>query len=218
MTASEVLNRPRNSAGRRPPAVCAPGVGAGRSSRMKKGDPRLFHGTNSRPRRGFAASAWAEAAASSTTSASQLGADHGRLTAPLAGMLLATDGEMPRRSRMRFLSYTVALMAALAPLAKATDGMLEINQTCALQTGCFPGDTPGFPVLVSSPGKYKLTGALDAWEGVANSVTAIVIDADNVAIDFNDCTVRAYRSCIDSTLSTSREGTMLSNGSLITGS
>jgi hypothetical protein len=32
-----------------------------------------------------------------------------------------------------------------------TDGVPEINQTCAVQTGCFPGDTAGFPVTISGP-------------------------------------------------------------------
>jgi hypothetical protein len=43
----------------------------------------------------------------------------------------------------------------------ASDGQLEINQACAVNTGCFPGDDPGFPVTITQPGSYRLTGNLD---------------------------------------------------------
>jgi hypothetical protein len=44
------------------------------------------------------------------------------------------------RSILIFLLFLV-----LAGPALAVDGVLEINQTCAVQTGCFAGDIPGFP-------------------------------------------------------------------------
>ena len=52
------------------------------------------------------------------------------------------------------------LLFALATPALASDGVLEINQTCAVQTGCFPGDTAGFPVKITASGSYRLTGNL----------------------------------------------------------
>jgi len=43
----------------------------------------------------------------------------------------------------------LAFIWGLAPLAsEASDGVLEINQECALNTGCFPGDAPGYPVTI----------------------------------------------------------------------
>ena len=36
------------------------------------------------------------------------------------------------------------LLLTLAIPAFASDGVLEINQTCAVNTGCFAGDTAGF--------------------------------------------------------------------------
>ncbi len=49
------------------------------------------------------------------------------------------------------------LLLTLATSAYASDGVLEINQACAVNTGCFPGDDPGFPVTVVQPGSYSLT-------------------------------------------------------------
>jgi len=49
---------------------------------------------------------------------------------------------------MRSISIPL-LVLFLAMPARASDGVLEINQTCAIQTGCFAGDTAGFPVTIS---------------------------------------------------------------------
>jgi len=43
---------------------------------------------------------------------------------------------------------TLLLFLTLATPALATDGVLEINQTCAVRTGCFSGDAAGFPVTI----------------------------------------------------------------------
>ena len=72
--------------------------------------------------------------------------------------------------------YTLLLLLALAGPALAVDGVLEINQTCAISTGCFPGDSPGFPVSVTQPGSYRLTGNLDlSAEGVNVSGIAVSV-------------------------------------------
>jgi hypothetical protein len=44
--------------------------------------------------------------------------------------------------------------------ATAGDGVIEINQTCAVDTGCMAGDAPGFPVDLTWRGSYRLTGSL----------------------------------------------------------
>ena len=65
-------------------------------------------------------------------------------------------------STRRFVGVEILLVAVFASIAApgaASDGVLEINQTCAVNTGCFPGDAPGFPVhLDGTPSKsYALT-------------------------------------------------------------
>ncbi len=53
----------------------------------------------------------------------------------------------------------MTLSIAAAP-ARAGDGVFEINQSCATTTGCFPGDSAGFPVTITDPGSYQLTSDL----------------------------------------------------------
>jgi hypothetical protein len=68
--------------------------------------------------------------------------------------------------------------------ARAVDGVLEINQTCAA-VGCFPGDGAGFPVTIGNEGSYVLTSDL---ESVSN---AIELTASDTTIDLNGFTVKA---------------------------
>lgn len=49
------------------------------------------------------------------------------------------------------------LLTVLALPAYASDGVVELNPVCAVQTGCNDnsgdiGDTPGFPVTIETPG------------------------------------------------------------------
>ena len=54
---------------------------------------------------------------------------------------------------LAFLTLTLSL-----PIF-AVDGVLEINQTCAVNTGCFSGDAAGFPVTIDGSAglSYVLT-------------------------------------------------------------
>ncbi len=82
----------------------------------------------------------------------------------------------------------VWLLLLLASPAFAGDGVLEINQACAAQSGpaagddpgCFPGDVDGFPVTIVAPGSYRLTGNLTPPD---IDTTAILSQADNVILD-----------------------------------
>src|SRR5690606_10202060 len=69
----------------------------------------------------------------------------------------------------------------LAAPAPAADGVIEINQTCAKQTGCFDNDTANFPVTIDGKaGKsYRLTSDLVVPD---ENTTAIRISADDVSI------------------------------------
>jgi hypothetical protein len=79
-------------------------------------------------------------------------------------------------------ALTLAAGLLLASAGWAGDGVLEINRACAVNTGCFSGDGPGFPVTIDgTAGKsYRLTGDLD--------LTAL---AETTAISIE----RAYRCC-----------------------
>lgn len=74
------------------------------------------------------------------------------------------------------------LLLALARPALAVDGVLEINQVCAVNTGCFPGDAPKYPVTISSSGSYRLTSNLF---GIGANTDGIVVEKSYVTIDFN---------------------------------
>lgn len=81
---------------------------------------------------------------------------------------------------------SLGLAMIQAHTARAVDGVLEINQTCAVSTGCFAGDAAGFPVRISSPGSYVLTSDL------APPSTADAIDGadDDVTLDLNGFALR----------------------------
>jgi hypothetical protein len=81
----------------------------------------------------------------------------------------------------------------LAPPALATDGVFEINQTCALSTGCLVGDTAGFPVTVTTAGtSVRLTGTLTVSD---ENTTAIQINADGVTVDLNGFSIVGTTIC-----------------------
>jgi len=79
------------------------------------------------------------------------------------------------------------LVLIFATPTLAVDGVLEINQTCAVETGCFAGDAAGFPVTISASGSYRLTGDLNvSGEPSPQNVTAILIQpTDHVTLDLN---------------------------------
>ncbi len=76
----------------------------------------------------------------------------------------------------------VILLSFLSSVAHATDGVVEINQTCAVNTGCLPGDAAGFPVTIGESGSYRLTGDLVVPTA---GTTAIDVTTSDVTIDFN---------------------------------
>jgi hypothetical protein len=85
-----------------------------------------------------------------------------------------------QRRRMIFLLLLLLLLVIPVP-ALATDGVLEINQTC-VQTGCFSGDVPGWPVSITAPGSYRLTSNLIVPD---KDTSGIQVAASDVGIDLN---------------------------------
>lgn len=108
---------------------------------------------------------------------------------------------MRHRSLPRFLP--MLLIALAAPVVThATDGVVEINQACALAGSCFAGDAPLFPVTINgSPGQsYRLTSNLQVPD---QNTTAILVTQVGVSIDLNGfsilgpvtCTFTQYATC-----------------------
>jgi parallel beta-helix repeat protein len=73
------------------------------------------------------------------------------------------------------------ILSCFATNAFAVDGTVLIDQTRALAGGVTPSDSPGFPVTISRPGSYRLSGNLN----VPADAAGIVIFASGVTIDFN---------------------------------
>ena len=89
------------------------------------------------------------------------------------------------------LCSALALLWVAAPLAaRASDGVFEINQACAA-TGCFAGDTAGFPVTLSATGSYRLTSNLD----LVGDGTAVSITGEGVELDLGGFTIDNGARC-----------------------
>ena len=89
----------------------------------------------------------------------------------------------------------ILLLLLLAAPALAVDGVLEINQTCAVETGCFPNDGPGYPIFIDKPGSYRLTSNLV----VPNENTdGIRVGSSNISIDLNGFAI-ARMGCEEAT-------------------
>jgi parallel beta-helix repeat protein len=89
-------------------------------------------------------------------------------------------------------SVLLALVLIIATPVHAVDGVLEINQACAVHTGCFPGDTAGYPVTITAAGSFRLTSNLDVPNENTN---AIVVDANDVGIDLGNFTIQGPVVC-----------------------
>ena len=84
---------------------------------------------------------------------------------------------------MRSLGLFVSLiLAAAGGPAPAADGVREINQACASGGGCFAGDNPGFPVEITQPGSYVLTGVISPPD---RETDAIFLSEDFITLDLN---------------------------------
>ena len=95
--------------------------------------------------------------------------------------------------RLSSIPGLVLLLASLPVLAD--EGVLEINQACATAaTGCVAGDGAGFPVSITQPGSYRLTGDLTPPPA---SPEALFVRSNDVTIDLNGFTIRGDQSCSD---------------------
>lgn len=92
------------------------------------------------------------------------------------------------------LGIALALLAELPAPAGAVDGVREINQTCAVQTGCFSGDPAGFPVVIDGTAgqSYRLTSDLQLPDENTGGITVLT---DLVSVDLNGFAIRGITTC-----------------------
>lgn len=97
-----------------------------------------------------------------------------------------------RITLVRAVVLLVAGTGAALPAA-AGDGRIEINQTCAVQSGCGPGDAPGFPVTIGSVNpSYVLTSSISVG---TEGISAIVAQGIGITIDLNGFTIQGGYFC-----------------------
>ncbi len=79
---------------------------------------------------------------------------------------------------------TLFFCALLSSTTFAVDGVLEINHTCAVQLGCFSGDSAGYPVTIdgSAGGSYRLSSNLIVPGLFTHGVQ---ITSPSISIDLN---------------------------------
>ncbi|MBL4661656.1 MAG: hypothetical protein JKY19_14955 [Alcanivoracaceae bacterium] len=94
-------------------------------------------------------------------------------------------------------------------IACADDGVFAINDVCD-NFGCFPGDTGGLPITITSSGSYQLTSNITSTSTTTN---IIEINADNVTLDLNGFAIIGPRTCTgDNTTLVCTNGGMTANG------
>jgi hypothetical protein len=90
------------------------------------------------------------------------------------------------------LSLLCGFAVCLAALeSRASDGVIEINHARALAGGVTPGDGPGYPVTITGPGSYILTGELTPAAGQRG----ITMNGSQITLDLNGFGIRGTAVC-----------------------
>ena len=89
----------------------------------------------------------------------------------------------------------ICFLVAIPSSIYAVDGVILIDQPHALAGNITPGDAPGFPVTITQPGSYKLSGNLTVADA---NTSAIVIAADYVTLDLNGFSIIGPVTCTSS--------------------
>jgi len=104
--------------------------------------------------------------------------------------------------RLRWLALPI-LFAGLSGCLFAVDGVVLIDQNRALAGGVTPGDAAGFPVTLSLPGTYRLSGNLTVPDANTNGIE---VKANNVVIDLNGFSILGPTVCPIGSTTTSNNG------------
>jgi parallel beta-helix repeat protein len=99
----------------------------------------------------------------------------------------------------------VAVAMLGLPRAALSAGKIEVNDERARSGGVTPGDTPGYPVTISEPGSYVLTGNL-APSGSADGIV-IAAGVSNVTLDLAGFAIVGPVVCTRAVSSTTCTGT-----------
>lgn len=91
--------------------------------------------------------------------------------------------------RIRFAVACIAI--GWMPAAWAGEGALEISQAC-VATGCFAGDTPGFPVSITASGSYRLTSNLVVPDAQTDAISVTFV---GVSLDLGGFAIRGPTQC-----------------------
>ncbi len=111
------------------------------------------------------------------------------------------------------------LLLLLPAVSHAGDGVLEINQSCALAAGgCFAGDSAGFPVTItgSAPARsFRLTGDLGP---IAPGDSAIAVSTGPVTIDLGGFRIFGVVACsgVPASCAPAGSGSGITGGSDVT--
>jgi hypothetical protein len=105
---------------------------------------------------------------------------------------------------VRVAALCLFLVLVLPASALAVDGVIEINQARANAGSVTPGDTPGFPVEIFTPGSYRLTGNLSVPAG---SDAGIAIYAAGTRLDLAGFSITSTTVCSGAPLACAPTGT-----------
>jgi len=93
---------------------------------------------------------------------------------------------------MKLFRYLILACTIAAIPALANDGATLIDQNSATAGNITPGDDPGFPITITLPGIYRLTGNLRVPDV---DTSAIVIASPMVVIDLNGFSINGPVLC-----------------------
>jgi len=92
---------------------------------------------------------------------------------------------------MKSHQFAALAAAALSVAAGLANDPVAIDAAMAQRGSVTPGDAPGFPITLSQPGHYRLSGDL----AVPAHADGIVITAPNVVLDLNGHRIRGPVRC-----------------------
>lgn len=96
-----------------------------------------------------------------------------------------------RWKQLAGVALVLGAQCVAAP-ARSSDGVIEINQARALAGSVTPGDTPGFPIEIYTPGSYRLTSDLSV---PGNAEAGLFVYAAGTRIDLGGFRIQSVTQC-----------------------